>query len=80
MLTVPRAYDDGAPTAPMPGPARPLAPHELTVSVTADGQGGVPDKLPAVGGNGLMGMRERAKLYGRTISIGPGNDGGSPSG
>lgn len=48
----------------------------MTVSVTDDGQGVVPDKLPAVGGNGLIGMRERAKLYGGTISIGPGNDGG----
>lgn len=50
--------------------------HEVTVSVTDDGQGVIPDKVSAIGGHGLIGMRERAKLYGGTISIGPGSVGG----
>ncbi|MFM9456765.1 sensor histidine kinase [Streptomyces europaeiscabiei] len=51
-------------------------PHEVTVSVTDDGQGVIPDKVRTVGGHGLIGMQERAKLYGGTISIGPRSDGG----
>ncbi|MGW4564714.1 sensor histidine kinase [Streptomyces sp. NPDC004561] len=50
--------------------------HELTVRVTDDGEGADPDRVPAGGGHGLIGMRERAKLYGGTISVGPRSEGG----
>lgn len=50
--------------------------HEMTVVVTDDGEGVIPARLPAGGGHGLIGMRERAKLYGGTISIGPRSEGG----
>ncbi|WKX69244.1 sensor histidine kinase [Streptomyces sp. XD-27] len=50
--------------------------HHVTVSVTDDGEGVIPDIVPKSSGHGLMGMRERAKLYGGTISIGPREDGG----
>ncbi|MET7599419.1 sensor histidine kinase [Streptomyces sp. NPDC004082] len=50
--------------------------HDVTVRVTDDGQGVIQDRVPAVGGHGLIGMRERAKLYGGTISIGPRSGGG----
>ncbi|MFC7307397.1 sensor histidine kinase [Streptomyces monticola] len=49
----------------------------VTVSVTDDGEGVIPDRVQGGGGHGLIGMRERAKLYGGTISIGPrGKNGG----
>ncbi|POX54285.1 two-component sensor histidine kinase [Streptomyces sp. Ru71] len=51
-------------------------PHELTVTVTDDGRGVIPDEVPAGAGHGLIGMRERAKLYGGTISVGPRAEGG----
>ena len=51
-------------------------PHQVTVSVTDDGQGVIPDRVRTVGGHGLIGMRERAKLYGGQISIGPREQGG----
>ncbi|MFJ3202725.1 sensor histidine kinase [Streptomyces sp. NPDC086989] len=53
-------------------------PTYLSVTVTDDGAGGgpVPAKLAQGSGNGLMGMRERAKLYGGTISTGPRSEGG----
>lgn len=36
----------------------------------------IPDRVAGGGGHGLIGMRERAKLYGGTISIGPRSEGG----
>jgi signal transduction histidine kinase len=50
--------------------------HELTVLVTDDGAGVIPATVPTGGGHGLIGMRERAKLYGGTISLGPRAGGG----
>lgn len=50
--------------------------HELTVSVTNEGEEVNPARVPAGGGHGLIGMRERAKLYGGTISVGPRAEGG----
>ncbi|WP_371604650.1 sensor histidine kinase [Streptomyces sp. NBC_01220] len=51
-------------------------PHQVTVSVTDDGQGVILDRERAVRGHGLLGMRERAKLYGGQIAIGPQDRGG----
>ncbi|WP_460062370.1 sensor histidine kinase [Streptomyces sp. YKOK-I1] len=51
--------------------------EELTVRVLDDGEGVTPGPRPAAGvGHGLIGMRERAKLYGGTISLGPRAGGG----
>ncbi|WP_369217307.1 sensor histidine kinase [Streptomyces flavofungini] len=50
--------------------------HHIEVSVINDGEGVIPDKVPTRGGHGLIGMRERAKLYGGTIGIGPLSEGG----
>ncbi|GHD72881.1 hypothetical protein GCM10010317_083730 [Streptomyces mirabilis] len=50
--------------------------HELTVSVMDDGEGVIPDTVPTGAGHGLIGMRERAKLYGGTLSLGPRAEGG----
>ncbi|MFC4330162.1 sensor histidine kinase [Streptomyces andamanensis] len=49
-------------------------PHELTVSVTDDG--GNRARTAGTGGHGLIGMRERAKLYDGTIAVGPRREGG----
>ncbi|WP_432080453.1 sensor histidine kinase [Streptomyces sp. WAC 04229] len=55
---------------------------EVTVSVTdggrADGsrEGVDSDTIAERGGHGLIGMRERAKLYGGTIVVGPRGEGG----
>ncbi|GAA3799921.1 sensor histidine kinase [Streptomyces coacervatus] len=49
---------------------------EMTVSVTDDGEGVDPDRKRERGGHGLIGMRERAKLYGGTIAVGPRSEGG----
>lgn len=51
---------------------------EVTVSVTDDGpaEGPIPDTPAERGGHGLIGMRERAKLYGGTIAVGPRGEGG----
>jgi signal transduction histidine kinase len=46
-------------------------PHQLTVSVTDDGDRTVPATIAPPGGHGLIGMRERARLYGGTVVIGP---------
>ncbi|MEU4682549.1 sensor histidine kinase [Streptomyces xinghaiensis] len=51
-------------------------PHQVTVSVTDDGEGVIPARVRGGGGHGLLGMRERAKLYGGQISIGPREQGG----
>ena len=51
-------------------------PHQVTVSVTDDGQGRDPARVEAHGGLGLLGMRERTKLYGGRISVGPQDQGG----
>nr|WSZ19536.1 sensor histidine kinase [Streptomyces canus] len=51
-------------------------PHQVTVSVTDDGEGVIPDRVRTGGGHGLLGMRERAKLYGGQIDIGPQDQGG----
>lgn len=55
-------------------------PHQVTVSVADDGEGVIPDRVRSGGGHGLLGMRERAKLYGGQISIGPQEQGVSPCG
>lgn len=51
-------------------------PDQVTVSVTDDGEGVIPDRVRTGSGHGLIGMRERAKLYGGQISIGPRDQGG----
>ena len=48
----------------------------IEVSVTDNGEGVIPDRVRSPGGHGLIGMRERAKLYGGSISIGPRSVGG----
>ncbi|MDQ1042177.1 sensor histidine kinase [Streptomyces sp. V4I2] len=50
--------------------------HQLTVSVTNDGEEVISDNVATGAGHGLIGMRERAKLYGGTISVGPRAEGG----
>ncbi|MGH4034266.1 sensor histidine kinase [Actinomycetota bacterium Odt1-20B] len=50
--------------------------HHLEVAVTDDGKGVNPARVRTGSGHGLIGMRERAKLYGGTISIGPRDEGG----
>jgi signal transduction histidine kinase len=58
-------------------------PHHLVVSITDDGTPPDPATPAAetagirpTGGHGLIGMRERARLYGGTVTIGPRADGG----
>jgi signal transduction histidine kinase len=48
-------------------------PEALRVEVTDDGAGGGDHARPA--GHGLIGMRERAALYGGTLETGPGPEG-----
>jgi signal transduction histidine kinase len=50
--------------------------HELKVTVTDDGEGAISDRELEGSGHGLIGMGERAKLYGGTISVGPRDEGG----
>ncbi|MEU6867543.1 sensor histidine kinase [Streptomyces sp. NPDC046876] len=50
-------------------------PKALTVEITDDGEGAVPAGVPAGSGHGLIGMRERAKLYGGRVDTGPREDG-----
>ncbi|MFE7511905.1 sensor histidine kinase [Streptomyces sp. NPDC057540] len=50
--------------------------HRLLVSVTDDGPGPDPARVDAGGGHGLIGMHERAKLYGGAVTTGPGPEGG----
>ncbi|MFH8219607.1 sensor histidine kinase [Streptomyces sp. NPDC018057] len=47
---------------------------ELAVSVTDDGRNRA--RTAGTGGHGLIGMRERAKLYDGTIAVGPRREGG----
>jgi signal transduction histidine kinase len=49
------------------------SPEVLRVEVTDDGIGG---GYPNPAGHGLIGMRERAALYGGTLDVGPGPGGG----
>ncbi|MEU2857577.1 sensor histidine kinase [Streptomyces mirabilis] len=49
---------------------------QLTVSVSNDGGRTVPATIAPLGGHGLIGMRERARLYGGTVEIGPLAEGG----
>ncbi|MEV5972172.1 ATP-binding protein [Streptomyces sp. NPDC051921] len=53
-------------------------PTELRVTVTDDGRSDRQDpaKLPPRSGHGLIGMRERARLYGGTVDAGPRAEGG----
>ncbi|MBB3035613.1 sensor histidine kinase [Hoyosella altamirensis] len=50
---------------------------ELTVTITDDGRGlaGILPK-PEAPGQGVLGMKERAQLYGGSVSAGPGEGGG----
>ena len=48
----------------------------LTVSVTDDGRGPLPAIPAASTGHGLIGMRERARIYGGTLAAGPRENGG----
>ncbi|MFJ2767419.1 sensor histidine kinase [Streptomyces sp. NPDC087300] len=54
--------------------------QHIEVSVTntepSGGEGRIQDRVRTGSGHGLLGMRERAKLYGGTISIGPLSEGG----
>ncbi|MFI2373675.1 sensor histidine kinase [Streptomyces sp. NPDC018964] len=52
--------------------------QDLTVTVTDDGtrERSLPDNVPPLSGHGLIGMRERARLYGGTVDVGPRADGG----
>jgi signal transduction histidine kinase len=49
--------------------------HELLVTVMDDGKGTIGGSI-AEGGHGLLGMRERARIYGGSISAGPRAEGG----
>ncbi|CAM5385015.1 two-component sensor histidine kinase [Streptomyces abikoensis] len=51
-------------------------PHELSVRVTDEGRGNVPAIPGPSGGHGLIGMRERARIYGGTLAAGPRDEGG----
>jgi signal transduction histidine kinase len=50
-------------------------PDALVLSVTDDGRGAAHDAGPT-GGRGIVGMRERAELYGGDLSAGPRPGGG----
>ncbi|MFD4634247.1 sensor histidine kinase [Streptomyces sp. NPDC058284] len=50
--------------------------RHIEVCVINDGQGVIQDRVRTGSGHGLIGMRERAKLYGGAISIGPLSEGG----
>ncbi|MER6123974.1 sensor histidine kinase [Streptomyces sp. NPDC001795] len=48
----------------------------IPARASSGGKGVFPARVPSGSGHGLIGMRERAKLYGGTISIGPLAEGG----
>ncbi|WP_432126552.1 sensor histidine kinase [Streptomyces sp. bgisy082] len=50
-------------------------PHHLEVRITNGGGRSIPARTSVGTGHGLIGMRERAKLYGGRIDIGPRDDG-----
>ncbi|WP_031078899.1 histidine kinase [Streptomyces sp. NRRL S-118] len=50
--------------------------RHVDVAITDDGKGVIQDRVRNGGGHGLIGMRERAKLYGGTITVGPRSEGG----
>ncbi|RBQ15944.1 sensor histidine kinase [Spongiactinospora rosea] len=54
----------------------PGGPGEVVVTVADEGGSGPPAGGPGGGGHGLAGMRERAALYGGTLSAGPRPGGG----
>ncbi|UGY93880.1 sensor histidine kinase [Streptomyces gobiensis] len=51
-------------------------PRRLTITVTDEGQRTDPVRGDAGPGHGLIGMRERARIYGGTVTIGPRPSGG----
>ncbi len=51
-------------------------PHQLSVRVTDDGRGALPAIPSPSGGHGLIGMRERARIYGGSLAAGPRDEGG----
>jgi signal transduction histidine kinase len=51
-------------------------PGALVVRVSDDGPGPIPARAARAPGHGLTGMRERAQLYGGTLSAGPAPGGG----
>lgn len=51
-------------------------PGALVIEVSDDGPGVTPPPAGRAPGHGLLGMRERAGLYGGTLRTGPGPDGG----
>lgn len=54
-------------------------PHQLVVVVTDDGAPAMPPRAAdglSSSGHGLIGMRERARLYGGTVTVGPRPEGG----
>lgn len=50
--------------------------HEIVVHVVDDGRGSAPPRQDSGHGQGLIGMRERAKLYGGTLTTGARAQGG----
>ena len=53
-----------------------FGPEDLHLRITNTAPGGPARPLPAGGGHGVVGMRERAGLYGGRLATGPSADGG----